>query len=97
MPTGVPLDQMTDAEHAVRKAAADIPAEVLEQLGTADKLSDEDRQTIIEIARKALEEFKPWPPQVLDNTRNRCARWVTTIALWSWGWAHASGKAGRRP
>ena len=46
----VPLDQMTDAEHALREAAADIPAEVRERLDTAEKLSDEDRETIIEIA-----------------------------------------------
>ena len=45
---------MTDAEQAVRKAAADIPAEVRERLDTADKLSDEDRETIIDIARQAL-------------------------------------------
>ena len=51
----VPLDQMTDAEHALREAAADIPAEVRERLDTAEKLSDEDRKTIIEIARKALQ------------------------------------------
>jgi F-type H+-transporting ATPase subunit alpha len=57
----VPLDRMTDAEHALREAAADIPAEVRERLDTADKLSDEDRETIIEIARKALEEFQPKP------------------------------------
>lgn len=55
----VPIDRMTDAEHAVREAAADIPAEVRERLDTADKLSDEDREAIIEIARKAIEEFSP--------------------------------------
>ena len=49
----------------MREAAAEIPAEVRERLDTADKLSDEDRETIIEIARKALEEFqsKPKPKQ----------------------------------
>jgi F-type H+-transporting ATPase subunit alpha len=40
----VPLDRMPDAEHALRKAAADIPAEVCERLDTAEKLSDEDRE-----------------------------------------------------
>ena len=55
----VPLDQMTDAEHTLREEAADIPAEVSERLDTADKLSDEDRETIIEIASKVLEEFQP--------------------------------------
>jgi len=57
----VPLDQMTDAKHALREAAADIPAEVRKRLDTAEKLSDEDRETIIQIARQALEEFSPDP------------------------------------
>jgi len=57
----VPLDQMTDAEHALREAAAEIPAEVRERLDTAEKLSDEDRKTIIQIARKALASFQPKP------------------------------------
>ena len=57
----VPLDRMTDAEQAVIEAAADIPKELCERLDTADKLSDEDRQTIIHIAHKALEAFSPDP------------------------------------
>jgi F-type H+-transporting ATPase subunit alpha len=57
----VPLDQMTDAEQALRKAVADIPAEVCKRLETADKLSEEDRKTIIEIARKSLAPFQPKP------------------------------------
>ena len=57
----VPLDQMTDAEHAVREAAADIPAEVRERLDTVEELSDEDREAIIQIARKSLEESSPEP------------------------------------
>jgi F-type H+-transporting ATPase subunit alpha len=57
----VPLDQMTDAEHAVREAAAGIPAKVRERLDTAEELSDDDRETIIQIARKSLEEFSPEP------------------------------------
>jgi F-type H+/Na+-transporting ATPase subunit alpha len=57
----VPLDQMTVAEQALREAAADIPAEVRERLDTAEKLSDEDRETIIEIARKSLARFQPKP------------------------------------
>ena len=68
----VALDQMTDAEHAVQKAAANIPAEVCARFETADKLSDEDRKTIIEIARQALAPFqpkrnpKPKPPLMAD-------------------------------
>jgi F-type H+-transporting ATPase subunit alpha len=57
----VPLDQMTDAEHAVHEAAANIPAEVCARLDTADKLSDEDRKTIIKIASKSLARFQPKP------------------------------------
>jgi F-type H+-transporting ATPase subunit alpha len=55
----VPLDQMTDAEHALFKAAADIPADVRGRLDTADKLSDEDRKAIIQIARSSLARFQP--------------------------------------
>ena len=50
---------MTDAEHAVQEAAANIPAEVRARFETADKLSDEDRETIIEIARQALARSSP--------------------------------------
>ena len=57
----VPLDRMTDAERALREAAADIPADVRDRLVTADKLSDEDRKTITEIARKSLAPFEPKP------------------------------------
>jgi len=55
----VPLDRMTEAERAVQEAAATIPAEVVERLATANKLSDADRQAIVEIARRALEAFSP--------------------------------------
>jgi F-type H+-transporting ATPase subunit alpha len=55
----VPLDRMTDAERAVHEAAADIPADVRERLDTTEKLSDKDRETIIQIARRALEVFSP--------------------------------------
>lgn len=57
----VPLDQMTNAEHAVQEATAEIPAEMCERFETASKLSDEDRKAIIEIARQALSPFQPKP------------------------------------
>jgi len=57
----VPLDQMTDAGHAVREAAATIPAEVSARFETAAKLSAEDKKTVVEIARKALVSFQPKP------------------------------------
>src|ERR1017187_5899662 len=55
----VPIDQMKDAEQALREAAANIPAEVCARFETADKLSDEDRKTIIDIAGQALARFQP--------------------------------------
>ena len=58
---GVPLEQMADAERAVREAAADIPDEVTARFDSADKLSDEDRATIIQVARNALAPFQPKP------------------------------------
>lgn len=57
----VPLDRMPDAEHAVRTAAAGIPAEVSARFETAEKLSNEDRETIVQIAREALAPFQPAP------------------------------------
>jgi F-type H+-transporting ATPase subunit alpha len=57
----VPLDKMADAENAVLDAAAKIPSEVSARLETADKLSEEDRKAIIEIARQAVTSFQPKP------------------------------------
>jgi F-type H+-transporting ATPase subunit alpha len=57
----VPIEQMTDAERAVREAAANVPADVCARFETAAKLSNEDRQTIVEIARKALVSLQPKP------------------------------------
>jgi len=57
----VPLDQMSDAEHAVYEAAANIPAEVCARFETTAKLSDEDRETIIQIAHNSLARFQPKP------------------------------------
>jgi F-type H+/Na+-transporting ATPase subunit alpha len=48
---------MAAAEQAVREAAADIPDEVSARFDGADKLSDEDRASIVEIGRAALEDF----------------------------------------
>ena len=54
---------MTKAEHALHKAALDIPLEVCKRLEAAAKLNDEDRQTIIHIARKALARFQHNAPR----------------------------------
>ena len=62
----VALDRMTDARHAVHEAAATIPAEVRARFETSDKLSDEDRHAITEIARRALAAFQPKPKPDAD-------------------------------
>jgi len=59
----VPLDQMTNAEDAVQESTAEIPAEVCARFETADKLSDEDRKTVIDIARKAIAPFQRKPEE----------------------------------
>jgi F-type H+-transporting ATPase subunit alpha len=63
----IPIDQMADAEHAVHEAAVNIPAEVCSRFDTAAKLSDEDRKTIIEIARKSLARFQPKPEATAES------------------------------
>jgi len=55
----VPLEKMSDAEAALRKAASAIPAPVLERLTSADKLSDADRKAILDMATAALSAFQP--------------------------------------
>ena len=57
----VPVDQMPDAGHAVREAAPKISEEIRTRFETADKLSDDDRKAILEIARQALAPFQPKP------------------------------------
>ena len=57
----VQLDWMTDAELAVRKAAAKLPFAISERLESGQKLSDEDRETIIQIVRETLTPFQPKP------------------------------------
>ena len=57
----VPLDQMRNAEHALYRAALDIPAEIGKELESEFKLNAKDRETIIRIAHKALAHFQLTP------------------------------------
>jgi F-type H+/Na+-transporting ATPase subunit alpha len=57
----VSLERVNDAEQALRKAAADIPADVIERLSTADKQSDADRKAILEVVTRALAPFQMSP------------------------------------
>jgi F-type H+-transporting ATPase subunit alpha len=63
----VPLDRMAEAEHAVHEAATKISAEICARFETAKKLSDEDRETIIRLARQALAPFQPQPEAKPDE------------------------------
>jgi F-type H+-transporting ATPase subunit alpha len=62
----VPLEQMAEAGHAVRESASKIPAEISARFETAEKLNDEDKKAIIEIARQALAPFQPKPETKAD-------------------------------
>jgi F-type H+-transporting ATPase subunit alpha len=66
----VPLDKVTDAERALQKAVADIPADVAERFTSADKLSEADRKVILEIATRALAPFQPAPEAKSQATPN---------------------------
>jgi len=56
----VPIDQMAEAKNRVRAAAeADLPMAICERFETAAKLSEDDRQIILGIARGALTRFPP--------------------------------------
>lgn len=55
----VPLDRMGEAESSLRKAVPDIPADVRDRFKGDKKLSDKDREIILNIARKALEPYQP--------------------------------------
>lgn len=56
---GVALEQMPAAEQAVRDAAGTLPAPVCARLEGTARLSDADRQSIVEVARRALVPFRP--------------------------------------
>jgi F-type H+/Na+-transporting ATPase subunit alpha len=70
----VPLDRMVAAEQAVRQAAADIPDEVNERFDSGARLSDADREVIVEIGRTALQDFlseaAPGPPRTTRRRRD---------------------------
>ena len=57
----VPLDKARDAEQALRKSAADIPAEVRQRFSSNKTLSDEDRNAILQVVSKVIAPFHPEP------------------------------------
>jgi len=61
-----PIERMADAEHAVIAAAEKIPAEVRARFDTADKLTEQDRATILQIAGETLTPFQSSPEVKAD-------------------------------
>jgi F-type H+-transporting ATPase subunit alpha len=55
----IPLDKVREAEAALCVGAADIPTDVRDRFSSADKLSDADREAILNVAKKALAPFQP--------------------------------------
>src|SRR6185312_12529174 len=77
----VPIERMPEAEHAVRAAAADIPAEVCARFETAAELNHEDRQTILAIVRRSLAPFQPKPESELKPEPQTEVKPKTTAAF----------------
>lgn len=57
----IPLDKMSEAEHALIGGVNVIPGEVGERLITGKVLSDEDRKLILQLAKKVLVVFESAP------------------------------------
>ena len=64
----VPIEQMADAEQALSKATASIPAALSERLVSCDDLKAEDRETILAIARQSLARFQGIEDQPKEET-----------------------------
>ena len=54
----VPIGKVRDAEQALRTAVADVPTDVRKRFSSNDKLSDEDRKAILQVAGKAIALFQ---------------------------------------
>jgi F-type H+-transporting ATPase subunit alpha len=63
----VPLEKVRDAGQALRKALPDIPADVRNRFASNDKLSDDDKKAILQVATKAIAPFKPAPHPPSDK------------------------------
>ncbi len=60
----VPINQMREAEFAIRKAVEQIPTDILHRFSSNDKLSDDDRTAILKVVAVAVKPFQPeLPPE----------------------------------
>jgi F-type H+-transporting ATPase subunit alpha len=63
----VPIDSMQKVVQALRKAAADLPAAVCQRFQSNDKLSDNDRKEILEVATTVVKSSQPIPTPSLKE------------------------------
>jgi F-type H+-transporting ATPase subunit alpha len=54
----VPLEKMREAELALREAAEEFPADMVQQLTSAEDLKDSDKEMILQVARETLNPFQ---------------------------------------
>ncbi len=57
----VPIDKVMDAEKALHQATANLPADLVNRLTSAEKLTDADRKAILDLATRTLLPFQPAP------------------------------------
>ena len=53
----IPLPQMKDAEMALRRITAELPEDIRQGFASTSDISESNRQTILQLAKKALEPF----------------------------------------
>jgi F-type H+-transporting ATPase subunit alpha len=57
----VPIDKVMDAEKALHQATTNLPADLVNRLTSAEKLSDADHKAILDFATRTLLPFQPAP------------------------------------
>ncbi|NLC32682.1 MAG: alternate F1F0 ATPase, F1 subunit alpha [Clostridiales bacterium] len=67
----LPFEKVQDAEQALRRAALQIPLTIREGFASDDELSDEIRQTLLELARKALLPLGEEQPKTARDLRQQ--------------------------
>jgi len=54
----IPLEKMREAELALRRAAEDFPAELVQRMVSAEEIESSDKEMIMQISRDSLNPFK---------------------------------------
>jgi len=57
----VPLDNIVDAEQALRLAAASISPDISSRLSSSDNLNEDDKKALLDTASRVLLPFQPSP------------------------------------